>query len=78
MSSVGCGRDPEVDVGPLISKEAKKLVKEAIKKSVQEGAKIVLDGLHPPVEGGHLNGNFLGPTVLEIPHSDITAYKVSL
>ncbi|PHJ23114.1 methylmalonate-semialdehyde dehydrogenase, partial [Cystoisospora suis] len=78
LRAIGWGWDPDVDVGPVISKEAKKRVKEAVKKSVQEGAKIVLDGLHPVVEGGHANGNFIGPTVLKLPHFDITAYKEEL
>ncbi|KEP63574.1 UNVERIFIED_CONTAM: methylmalonate-semialdehyde dehydrogenase [acylating], putative [Hammondia hammondi] len=74
---VGPGSDPSVDVGPLISKESKIRIKAAVKQSICEGAKLLLDGLHPVVEG-FPNGNFLGPTVLEIPHLNITAYKEEL
>ncbi|PFH34132.1 putative methylmalonate-semialdehyde dehydrogenase [acylating] [Besnoitia besnoiti] len=74
---VGAADDPSVDVGPLISKESRIRIKEAVKQSVREGAKVVLDGLHSVVEG-HPNGTFLGPTVLEIPHLNITAYTEEL
>ncbi|CBZ55102.1 Aldehyde dehydrogenase, related [Neospora caninum Liverpool] len=77
LRAIGAGNDPSVKVGPLISKESKLRVKAAVKQSIREGAKLVLDGLHPVVEGLP-NGNFLGPTVLEIPHLDITAYKEEL
>ena len=36
--------DPNVEVGPLVSPEAKRRVKEIIQSAIDEGAKVLLDG----------------------------------
>lgn len=60
---VGPGHLPGVDLGPLISPEAKARCIHLIDSGVKEGAKLLLDGRGLKVEG-YENGNFVGPTIL--------------
>ncbi|KAL7546276.1 hypothetical protein ACHAWF_009615, partial [Thalassiosira exigua] len=62
---VGNGFAEGVDVGPLISKEAKERAESIIQCSIDEGAACLLDGRGVVVEG-YESGNFLGPTVLNL------------
>jgi betaine-aldehyde dehydrogenase len=59
---VGDPRRPETDMGPLISREALGKVKQAIERSVREGAKLATGGGRPQ---GCERGHFLEPTVLD-------------
>jgi malonate-semialdehyde dehydrogenase (acetylating)/methylmalonate-semialdehyde dehydrogenase len=59
--SVGDGLDPQVQMGPLISQEAKDRVKGLIQSAADEGAKILLDGRK---DVDHLPGFFLKTTVI--------------
>ncbi|KAH7240393.1 methylmalonate-semialdehyde dehydrogenase [Fusarium solani] len=61
--AVGCGLDPVVDMGPLISPASKNRVKKVIANAEKEGAKIALDG-RKRVVADYPDGNFLGPTIL--------------
>lgn len=60
---VTAGNEPGADLGPLISKEAKKRVLDLVESGAKEGAKIVLDGRDIKVKG-YEKGNFVGPTIL--------------
>lgn len=60
---VGCGTNPEVGMGPLISASAKERVISIINSAEQEGARVVLDGRYCSVDG-YPDGNFVGPTIL--------------
>lgn len=60
---VSSGFEEEADLGPLITKDAKKRVEELIQSGVDEGAELLLDGRGIKVSK-YPNGNFLGPTVL--------------
>ncbi|TPX12311.1 uncharacterized protein E0L32_006958 [Thyridium curvatum] len=60
---IGCGLDPGVEIGPLISTESKKRVEEIITTAEKEGAKVVLDGRNYSVPE-YPEGNFVGPTIL--------------
>ena len=71
---VGSGFDEGVDVGPLISKESKDRVESIISRSVEEGAKLELDGRETDVHG-YETGNFVGPTVLSNIDVENIAYK---
>ena len=71
---VGSGFDEGVDVGPLISKESKDRVESIISRSVEEGAKLELDGRETDVHG-YATGNFVGPTVLSNIDVENIAYK---
>ena len=72
--TVGPGWQEGVDVGPLITAASKERVCDIIKKSVEQGAVLSLDGRDVQVEG-YENGHFVGPTVLsQVPTSNI-AYQ---
>jgi len=55
--------EPGADLGPLVTREAKKRVEGLIAKGEDEGAKVILDG-RGIVIPGYENGNFVGPTVI--------------
>lgn len=57
------GHEPNTDVGPVISPEAKNKILGLIQSAVDEGAKILLDGRNISVPG-YERGNFVGPTIL--------------
>ena len=58
---VGDGMDPEVDVCPLVSREARERIEQAVARAESEGAHVVLDGRR----NGGVGGAELGPTVLD-------------
>ena len=55
--------EPGADLGPLVTRDAKKRVEGLIAKGEEEGAKVVLDG-RGLVVPGYENGNFVGPTII--------------
>ena len=59
---VGNAMDPDTDMGPVISKEAKAKIEEYIEIGVSGGAKLILDGRNPKVNDP--NGYYVGPTIL--------------
>ena len=61
---VGNGLDEDVDMGPVVSREALQKLHAAIARGIEEGARLLLDGRGIKVEG-YPNGYFLGPTVFE-------------
>ncbi|CAL1545790.1 unnamed protein product [Lymnaea stagnalis] len=60
---VTAGTEPDADLGPLISPEAKKRVCDLVQSGVDAGAKLLLDGRNIEVKG-YEKGNFVGPTIL--------------
>uniref|UniRef100_A0A8C8FX79 Methylmalonate-semialdehyde/malonate-semialdehyde dehydrogenase [acylating], mitochondrial n=1 Tax=Oncorhynchus tshawytscha TaxID=74940 RepID=A0A8C8FX79_ONCTS len=60
---VNAGDQAGVDVGPLISPQAKERVNSLIQSGVDEGAQLLLDGRNVKVQG-YENGNFVGPTII--------------
>ncbi|MEL7565083.1 MAG: CoA-acylating methylmalonate-semialdehyde dehydrogenase [Dehalobacterium sp.] len=61
---VGCAYDPATELGPVVSMEHKKFVIDWINKSIEQGAKMILDGrdiVVPGFEGGF----FVGPTIFD-------------
>jgi malonate-semialdehyde dehydrogenase (acetylating)/methylmalonate-semialdehyde dehydrogenase len=61
--TVGAGYDEGTDVGPLITPDSRDRVLGMIDNALDEGAELLLDGRdfeHPDLEG-----NFLGPTILD-------------
>ena len=72
---VGSGFDEDVDVGPLISTDAKARVESLIQSGVDEGATLLIDGRDVTVDGKYAKGNFVGPTVMTDMNTDMTAYK---
>lgn len=67
---VGYGLDEGVQMGPVISAEAKKKVVEYIGIGCQEGAELLLDGRGIQVPG-YPNGHFVGPTVFDKVRPDM-------
>ncbi len=61
QATVGDGLDPAINIGPVISKEAKERIKSLIQSAEDEGAKILVDGR---TSVNQTEGYFLGPTVI--------------
>ncbi|GBF34434.1 methylmalonate-semialdehyde dehydrogenase [Desulfocucumis palustris] len=59
---VGNAMDPDTDMGPVISAEAKAKIEKYIEIGVSGGAKLILDGRNPRVDDP--NGYYVGPTIL--------------
>jgi malonate-semialdehyde dehydrogenase (acetylating)/methylmalonate-semialdehyde dehydrogenase len=59
---VSAGSVAGTDVGPVISCAARERVEGLIASGVEQGAKLVLDGRNPQVDGFE-KGNFVGPTI---------------
>lgn len=57
---VSGGMEPDTDLGPLITRQAKERVEKLIQSGVDQGAKLILDGRNPVVPEKYKNGNFVG------------------
>ncbi|KAE8672707.1 Methylmalonate-semialdehyde dehydrogenase [Hibiscus syriacus] len=68
------GSEPDTDLGPVISKQAKELICRLIQSSVDSGAKLVVDGRNILVPG-YEHGNFIGPTILSDVKVSMECYK---
>ena len=62
------------DMGPVISKEHKKKIKDYIAAGVNEGASLILDGRNISLQG-YENGYFLGPTLFDNVNKKMSIYK---
>ncbi|XP_010530660.1 PREDICTED: methylmalonate-semialdehyde dehydrogenase [acylating], mitochondrial [Tarenaya hassleriana] len=71
---VSCGTEPDADLGPVISKQAKERICRLIQSGVDSGAKLLLDG-RDIVVPGYEKGNFIGPTILSGVTPDMECYK---
>jgi len=71
---VNAGHEPGTDLGPLISKDAKKRVESLIQSGVDEGASLLLDGRGISVPG-YEKGNFVGPTIISRVKANMRCYK---
>ncbi|MFQ5468349.1 MAG: aldehyde dehydrogenase family protein, partial [Kiloniellaceae bacterium] len=70
---VGPGSDPEVEMGPLVSREHFEKVKGYIDLGVKEGAKLVLDGRELRLQG-YENGYFMGGSIFDRVTPDMKIY----
>lgn len=70
----GPGHLPGVDVGPLISPQAKEYVESVITGSVAEGCSLLLDGRNTVVPGFEA-GNFVGPTIITGAQPHMQCYQ---
>jgi malonate-semialdehyde dehydrogenase (acetylating)/methylmalonate-semialdehyde dehydrogenase len=68
---VGNGLQEGIQMGPVVSKRHMEKVLGYIEKGIKEGAKLILDGRNIKVDG-HPNGYFIGPTVFDEVHPDMT------
>ena len=71
---LGYGLDESTELGPMVSESGRQKVLEFIERGIKEGAKIVLDGRSPKVDGGE-NGYFLAPTILDDVHPDMSVAR---
>nr|GMD08809.1 methylmalonate-semialdehyde dehydrogenase [acylating], mitochondrial [Ipomoea batatas] len=71
---VNAGTEPDADLGPVISKQAKDRICKLIQSGVDSGAKLLLDGRNIVVPG-YEKGNFIGPTILSDVTADMECYK---
>ncbi|KZV38039.1 methylmalonate-semialdehyde dehydrogenase [Dorcoceras hygrometricum] len=71
---VNTGTDPEADLGPVISKQAKDRICKLVQSGVENGARLLLDGRAIKVPG-YEQGNFIGPTILADVTADMECYK---
>ncbi|CAG8480279.1 14631_t:CDS:10 [Dentiscutata erythropus] len=69
------GMEPDADLGPLITGQAKERVENLIQSGVDQGAKLILDGRNPTVPEKYKNGNFVGPTILADVKPHMECYK---
>jgi malonate-semialdehyde dehydrogenase (acetylating)/methylmalonate-semialdehyde dehydrogenase len=59
---VGDGLDESVQMGPVVTRNARERIEGYIDKGVEEGANLLLDGRGIQVDG-YPNGYFVGPTI---------------
>ncbi|RDX67901.1 Methylmalonate-semialdehyde dehydrogenase [acylating], mitochondrial, partial [Mucuna pruriens] len=71
---INAGTEPDTDLGPVISKQAKERIHRLIQSGVESGARLLLDG-RDIVVPGYESGNFIGPTILADVHTDMKCYK---
>lgn len=68
---LGYGLDETVQMGPVVSKKSKERILDYIKKGLDEGAKLILDGRNVKVDD-YPNGYFVGPTIFDEVTPDMT------
>jgi malonate-semialdehyde dehydrogenase (acetylating)/methylmalonate-semialdehyde dehydrogenase len=71
---VGSGRDADSEMGPVVTREAKKRIVGLIETGETQGASITVDGRGYVVEG-HPDGFFVGPTVIDNVTTDMDVYN---
>jgi len=71
---VGPGADPQSEMGPVITPEARERVTSYIGRGADEGAQVALDGRELTV-AGHEDGFFVGPSVLDHVTEEMSVYR---
>ena len=71
---VGPGTDPEVEMGPLISKVHLDKVRSYVDKGVSEGAELLVDGRSISLQG-YEDGYFIGGCLFDNVKQDMAIYK---
>nr|AMJ39515.1 aldehyde dehydrogenase 6B2 copy 1 [Bixa orellana] len=71
---VNAGFEPDPDLGPVISKQAKERICGLVQSGIESGARLVLDGRTIEVPG-YAHGNFIGPTILSDVTGEMECYK---
>jgi len=74
---IGPYNDPEADMGPLITREAKERVEGLIARGIEEGADLVVDGRGATLQG-YENGNFVGGTLFDHVGTEMDIYKTEI
>src|SRR5699024_3099201 len=68
------GTNPDADMGPLITPQAKERVERIIGEAADDGCTLMTDGRDFLVKGNE-EGFFVGPTVIDNVKTDMSAYK---
>jgi len=71
---IGPYNDPEADMGPLITAQAKDRVEGYIAKGVEAGAELLVDGRGTSLQG-YENGFFVGGTLFDRVTTDMSIHK---
>ncbi|SNB79945.1 malonate-semialdehyde dehydrogenase (acetylating) / methylmalonate-semialdehyde dehydrogenase [Arboricoccus pini] len=71
---IGVGTDPENEMGPVVTAQARDRIVGYIDKGVAEGAKLVVDGRGLKLQG-YENGYFVGGTLFDHVTPEMTIYK---
>jgi malonate-semialdehyde dehydrogenase (acetylating)/methylmalonate-semialdehyde dehydrogenase len=74
---VGPATDPESEMGPVITAEAKTRISGLIAEGVKEGAELVVDGRGLELQG-YERGFFLGGSLFDRVTKDMTIYKTEI
>lgn len=73
----GDGMSPEVEMGPVITKESKDRIESLIQSGVDDGADLLLDGRNLKIADFE-NGYFVGPTILGNVNPESKAYQTEI
>jgi malonate-semialdehyde dehydrogenase (acetylating)/methylmalonate-semialdehyde dehydrogenase len=73
-TKVGPGRDPESEMGPVITAAARDRIVGLIGSGADQGADLAVDGRTLTV-AGHENGFFVGPTVIDRVTTEMDVYN---
>ena len=71
---VGPGRDPESEMGPLVTADAKDRIVRIVRSGERQGAQLAIDGTELVVKGFE-KGFFLGPTVIDRVQPAMDVYR---
>ena len=71
---VGPGRDPNSEMGPIITPQARERIIDLIDSGERQGATVTVDG-RDLVVAGHEDGFFVGPTVVDHVGVDMDVYR---
>src|SRR5690606_19632262 len=71
---VGPGRDPESEMGPVVTAAAKERIVGLIGSGAEQGAELAVDGRGYTVPG-YENGFFVGPTVSGKVRPELDVYR---
>src|SRR5687767_3558477 len=74
---VNGGTEPDADLGPVISRQAKERIESLIAQSEKEGAKVELDGRKAQVPN-YPKGNFIAPTVISGVKPEHATYQTEI
>ena len=69
---VGNGMQPNVDMGPLVTRQHRDRVRQYVEEGVNAGARLVADGRSIDVEG---DGFFLGPCLFDHVTPEMSIYR---
>ncbi|HVP01932.1 MAG TPA: CoA-acylating methylmalonate-semialdehyde dehydrogenase [Solirubrobacteraceae bacterium] len=72
--TVGPGADPQSEMGPVITVQARERVAGYVERGAGEGAQVLLDGRDLQVPG-HPEGFFIGPSVLDRVTPEMGVYR---